>query len=944
MSAPKVVRRVAMKELGSLFASPVAWLFLALFAALTLFVFFWVETFFARNVADVRPLFQWMPLLLAFLAPAITMRAWSEERGRGTLEHVLTLPAGIGRFVFGKFLASLALLVLALITTLPLPVTVALIAQLDTGPVIAGYLAALLLGAAYLSIGLFVSACTGNSMVALIASVSLCGGLYLLGSPFLTGFFDDTTGNWLRALGSGSRFGSICRGVVDVRDLYYYLCLCGVFLTLNVYALERSRWSRARSQRHRNWRVVSTLIIINLLLANAWLPLAPGLRFDMTQGRQYTLSDSTRDLIDRLEEPLLLRGYFSARNHPQLAPLIPRLRDLMEEYAIASHGRIEVEIVDPTRHPELEQEAMDRYGLRATPFQVADRHQTTLINTWFQVLISYGDSFETLGFSQLVEVQAAASGQAEVRLRNPEYNLTRAIRDVLYSYRSSGDLFTGIDHPLELVGYASDDQRLPPLLRSYRSAIATQLADIVQESGGLLSVRWVDPAASGTTDELRRELGISPMTSASGSGDQSELYFQLALESDGQLVQLPAGRFDPEQFRDTLRAGLRRFASGFTRTVALAVPAVQPEMVQHHLGAPTFNRLQRSVSDDYNLRLEQLEDGQVGNEADILVVLAPHRLAAAAVYAIDQFLMRGGTVILATSPYSVEITGGQMRLLDWDSGLDDWLAFHGVHIDRALVLDPQASPFPTPVIRQSAGHQFHDVQLLDFPYFIDLRPPGLNSHHPASANLEQVTLGWASPLRVEPREPRQDETLLRSSAQAWQSSSRDISPRLDAGARVHFEPAAERASYVLGAVLQGRFPSYFSSHPLPPALADERASEPLTLLGHSPRSARLVVFASNDFLDDQMLNASIAARGTQYSGAVELFVNTIDWALQDSTLLQIRAHGHFNRSLPAMSLEAQRAIEYFNYALALAWLLLLAGLAWCWRGLRRRHYRRELAL
>src|SRR5210317_153334 len=155
MATESVARRVAQKEVRLFFASPVAWLFLASFASVSLFIFFWVESFFARNIADVRPLFEWMPVLLIFLCAALTMRMWSEERRSGTLEHVLTQPVSLWRFVLGKFQACLTLLLLALVCTAPLPVTVALIADLDWGPVIAGYVATALLGASYLSAGLF---------------------------------------------------------------------------------------------------------------------------------------------------------------------------------------------------------------------------------------------------------------------------------------------------------------------------------------------------------------------------------------------------------------------------------------------------------------------------------------------------------------------------------------------------------------------------------------------------------------------------------------------------------------------------------------------------------------------------------------------------------------------------------------------------------------------
>ena len=239
-----VIRRVAGKEMTLFFASPVAWLFLGSFAAVSLFVFFWGEAFFARNIADVRPLFEWMPILLIFLCSALTMRMWSEERRTGTLEYLLSLPVALWRFVLGKFLACLALLCLALLITILLPLTVANLGNLDWGPVVAAYLATLLLGSAYLAIGLFVSARSDNPIVSLIGSVAICSLFYLVGSSTVTSLFGNLGGELLRSLGTGARFDDITRGVLDLRDLVYYLSLVAIFLSLNIYSLEQERWSK----------------------------------------------------------------------------------------------------------------------------------------------------------------------------------------------------------------------------------------------------------------------------------------------------------------------------------------------------------------------------------------------------------------------------------------------------------------------------------------------------------------------------------------------------------------------------------------------------------------------------------------------------------------------------------------------------------------------------
>jgi len=248
------IKRIAAKEMSLFFSSPIGYLFLAVFLVVTLFIFFWVEAFFARNIADVRPMFEWLPVLLLFLCSALTMRMWSEERRSGTLEFVSTVPVTTWSFVLGKFFACWLLLAIALVLTLPLPLTVAYLGNLDWGPVLAGYVAALLLGGAYLAIGLTISAHSDNQIVSLILSTIACAVLYLVGSPLVTDHVGNDVASWLRGIGTGSRFESITRGVLDFRDLYYYASLILAFLALNVFALERQRWARdGDHRRHSAW-------------------------------------------------------------------------------------------------------------------------------------------------------------------------------------------------------------------------------------------------------------------------------------------------------------------------------------------------------------------------------------------------------------------------------------------------------------------------------------------------------------------------------------------------------------------------------------------------------------------------------------------------------------------------------------------------------------------
>jgi ABC-2 type transport system permease protein len=958
----RFVARIANKELALFFASPVAYLFLGSFAAVTLFVFFWGEAFFARNIADVRPLFEWMPILLIFLSSALTMRMWSEERRTGTLEYVLTLPVPLWRFVLGKFRACVLLLTLALLVTLPLPITVANLGNLDWGPVLAAYLATLLLGSAYIAIGLYVSARSDNPIVSLIGSVAVCSVLYLLGTDTMTGFFGNTGGELLRALGTGARFDAITRGVIDVRDLFYYLSLIAIFLCLNVYSIERERWSRTGSAaHHRRWQLLTSLLVVNILVANTWLSQVSSWRVDATEGELYSISEPTHNYLAQLQEPLLLRGYFSAKTHPLLAPLVPQLRDLLKEYEVAGNGKVRVEIIDPAENPALEEEANQKYNIQAVPFQVADRHQSAMVNSYFNVLVEYGDSHQVLGFGDMIEVKASATTSIDVQLRNPEFNLTRAIKQVLYSYQAGGNLFDSIEGEIEFIGYVSSAERLPEQLSSYRTAIEEQLQDVVDESGGRFSVRFIEPEARDgqVAQQIQQEWGFKPMVVS--LFDATEFYFYLTLADQRQVVQVPTEDFNSDNFRQALDASLKRFASGFTKTVALWAPQRDMQMAQYGMMGPEFRNLEQIITQDHTIRREDMGTGSVTAEADLLMVVAPENLDEKQLFAIDQFLMRGGTVVLATSPFMSRSAAGNLLMVPRNSGLQDWLSHHGVNMAEELVLDPRNSAFPVPVTRQVGGFSFQEIAMVDYPYFVDAREDGLNDQHAITSGLPQLTLSWASPITVdsEKNAARTVTELVNSSEQSWVSPSTSILPRVNETGVSAWQPEGDTGKQLLGVLVSGRFDSYFADKPSPllpsedenvtddenqDAAAGETPLEELeppvigSVIERSPESARLIVYASNDFLTDQILGTLSSMSGGQYMSPLELVANTIDWSLEDEGLLGIRSNAHFNRTLPPLEKDSQLFWEYLNYAMAVLLLVLIALLQRRNRLQRQQHY------
>jgi ABC-2 type transport system permease protein len=541
-----------------------------------------------------------------------------------------------------------------------------------------------------------------------------------------------------------------------------------------------------------------------------------------------------------------------------------------------------------------------------------------------------------------------------VQLRNPEFDLTRAIKQVLYSFQAGGNLFDSIKAPVELVGYVSNDSLLPEQLVEYKADIIGQLEKVSGDSRGQFSFRFLEPEAGdgAVARQIEEEWGFKPMVASLFDAD--EFYFYLTLEDDRQVIQIPTD-FDPDSFQQALDASLKRFATGFTKVVAFVAPQINPQMAQFGMGGPQFRNLEQVITENHTIRMEDISDGEVAAEADVLVVVAPENLSERAVFAIDQYLMRGGSVILVTSPYISQLAGGNLAMVNRVSGLDEWLTHHGVTIEESLVLDPQNTAFPIPVTREVGGFRFQEVRMVDYPFFVDARAPGLNPEHPISRAVPQVTLAWGSPLNTEGARSagRDVVNLIESSAEAWTADDMDILPRVSDSGVSGWQAPAGTGVQTLGVVVRGRFDSYFAGKPSPlqaepeaEEMNDEAAEleEPeadltvTSVIERSPESSRLVIYTSNDFLTDQILGTMTSMTGSQYLGPLELIANTVDWALEDEGLLGIRSLAHFNRSLPPMEKEQQLFWEYLNYGLAVLALVLIAVWQRRRRAVRRNQY------
>ncbi len=231
------IKFIFRKELRSFFNSPIAYIVIVVY--LTILGWFFVSNLFLNNMSTLRTVFEMTPFLLLFFAPAITMRLISEEKKSGTLELLFTKPIKEYEIVIGKFLAAWVLYFFTLLPTLCYYITVASIGTLDTGTVIGGYLGLLLVGAVFLGISVFGSALTENQVVAFIISLFIVFILFMLDKVLF--YLPTQLATILEYVSVDYHFSNIARGVIDTRDLIYYLSMIGFSLLLATNVLQKRR-------------------------------------------------------------------------------------------------------------------------------------------------------------------------------------------------------------------------------------------------------------------------------------------------------------------------------------------------------------------------------------------------------------------------------------------------------------------------------------------------------------------------------------------------------------------------------------------------------------------------------------------------------------------------------------------------------------------------------
>jgi len=399
------------KELRIFFDSPIAYIFIITFLAFSNWLFF--RSFFFVGQISMRDFFFFLPWTFLVFIPTVTMRLWAEEKKIGTIEVLLTLPVKNYEVVGGKFFASFIFMLITLGLSFSLPLTLYLLGEVDFGPIIGGYLGACFLGAAYLAIGLFVSNLAENQIVAFIIAAVLSFALFIIGENIVLATIPSSLVPLLSFLGLGTHFTSLQRGVIDTRDLVYYLSVIGFFLFLNIQSIEARKWSQRISSSTN--LIFLVLIVLGFLGIINYLASRHFARVDLTQNKLYTLSEASKKVVNRLDDIVNINCYFSKNLPSYVISTKQQVSDILDEYRAYARGNIQVKFIDPTEDPALEQK-LRFMGIPQVQLNVMEKDQATATNVYMGIAVTYEDKQEVIPFVKNVN--------------NLEYEITSSILKV----------------------------------------------------------------------------------------------------------------------------------------------------------------------------------------------------------------------------------------------------------------------------------------------------------------------------------------------------------------------------------------------------------------------------------------------------------------------------------------------------------------------------------
>jgi ABC-2 type transport system permease protein len=403
---------IAKGELRGYFDHPTAYLLSVAFLGLLLFLGF--RTMYANGAASLRPFFNLLPILFAVYIPAATMRSFAEEKRSGTLEWLSANPIEETEVVLGKFLGDWIFILVALAGTLPTALAVLLVSDIDPGILVAQYVGAALLAAQLVALGLWASSMTRNQISAFMVAAMLSFLLFLIGLPVVQIGLPPFLSGALARLSVVSHFENVARGVVDLRDVLYFLSTAALFLILTIAVLNRDRLSHKRAD-YRRLRLGAGLTVVLVLILNLLGGHIRG-RLDLTRDNLFTLAPGSREILGNLDDLVQVKLFVSDELPAEVQLQLRDVRDLLSDFRKASNGNLMVQELNPDEDEEVAQDASAR-GIYPIEFNVLRDDEFQIKRGYYGLVVLYADEQEVIPVIQRTD-------DLEFRLASSIYGMT----------------------------------------------------------------------------------------------------------------------------------------------------------------------------------------------------------------------------------------------------------------------------------------------------------------------------------------------------------------------------------------------------------------------------------------------------------------------------------------------------------------------------------------
>jgi len=380
---------IARREVRGLVDHPTAYVLALAFLGISLFLTF--RNVYAMGIATLRPLFDLLPMLLAVFIPAITMRSLAEEKRARTLEWLMSQPVGEGEVVLGKFLGAWGFVLFVLAGTVPTAIGILLVSEADPGIVVAQYTGAVLLAAELTAIGVWASSVTRNQITSFIVAAVIGFLLYLIGLPGIQMGAPAVISRVLGSLSVLTHFENVARGVVDLRDVVYFLSVTALFMVLAVASVSRARLSTKQSDWMR-LRIGTALVAVIVLAVNLLGGRISG-RLDLTSAELFTLSDGSRQVLSALDDRVQMTLFASNELPPEVQIQIRDVRDLLSDMERSGGGNLVVTEANPDEDPEAASRAT-ALGIQPLEFNVLRDDEFDVRRGYYGLAITYADEEE----------------------------------------------------------------------------------------------------------------------------------------------------------------------------------------------------------------------------------------------------------------------------------------------------------------------------------------------------------------------------------------------------------------------------------------------------------------------------------------------------------------------------------------------------------------------